>query len=70
VISRIRSRACAWPCPAGGTGVGGLLAEARGLLEYSMIWAIVLAVAVVSVALYWSVGTIEQRALRRFAGRS
>ncbi|MCW2878098.1 MAG: binding-protein-dependent transporter inner rane component [Sphaerisporangium sp.] len=55
---------------ASGTGVGGLLGEARGFLEYSMIWAVALAVAVVSVGLYWSVGTIEQRALRRFAGRS
>lgn len=52
---------------ATGYGLGNLLNEARGELDYGMIWAVAFVAIAVSVGFYQIVRLIETRMLRRFA---
>ena len=51
---------------ATGYGLGNLLNEARGELDYGMIWAVAFVAIAVSVAFYQFVRLIETHILRRF----
>ncbi len=51
---------------ATGYGLGNLLNEARGELDYGMIWAVAFVAIAVSVGFYQIVRLIETRVLRRF----
>lgn len=51
-------------------GIGDLIGQARGELDYTIPWAVAAAVATVSVALYSGVGALEHRMLRRRVGRT
>jgi ABC-type nitrate/sulfonate/bicarbonate transport system permease component len=51
---------------ATGYGLGNLLNEARGELDYGMIWAVAFVTIAVSVGFYQLVRLIETRLLRRF----
>ena len=51
---------------ATGTGLGNLLNEARGRLDYGMIWAVAAVAVLLSVLLYEAAGLLERRVLRRF----
>jgi ABC-type nitrate/sulfonate/bicarbonate transport system permease component len=51
---------------ATGYGLGNLLNEARGELDYGMIWAVAFVAIAVSVGFYQLVRLIETRVLRRF----
>ena len=46
---------------ATGRGLGGLMNQSRGFLDYGMIWTVALASVLVSVALYQLVGALERR---------
>jgi len=52
---------------ATGTGIGNLINQARGLLDYGMIWAVAAAAVIVALTLTQLVGAIEHRVWRRFA---
>ena len=52
---------------ATGTGVGNLLNESRGTLDYGMIWSVAVAAIVIAVALHAVVAAIERTVLRRYA---
>ncbi|MDQ0394409.1 ABC transporter permease [Labrys monachus] len=54
---------------ATGRGLGNLLNQARGRLDYGMIWAVALVSVLISVALYQLVVAGERVTLRRFGGR-
>lgn len=51
---------------ATGTGLGNLLNQARGYLDYGMIWTVALVSVLVSVLFYQLVSLLERRVLRRF----
>jgi ABC-type nitrate/sulfonate/bicarbonate transport system permease component len=51
---------------ATGYGLGNLLNEARGELDYGMIWAVAFVAIAVSVCFYQLVRVIETRVLKRF----
>ncbi len=52
---------------ATGTGVGNLLNESRGVLDFGMIWSVAVVAIVIAVALHSLVAAIERVVLRRFA---
>jgi ABC-type nitrate/sulfonate/bicarbonate transport system permease component len=52
---------------ATGTGVGNLLNESRGMLDFGMIWSVAVAAIVIAVALHAAVAAIERAVLRRYA---
>ena len=54
---------------ATGYGLGNLLNEARGELDYGMIWAVAFVAVAVSVGFYQLVRLIETRLLRAFPAR-
>lgn len=55
---------------ATGRGVGNLLNQSRGMLDYGMIWSVALVSVIVSIALYQIVGTIEALMARRRPARA
>lgn len=52
---------------ATGMGLGNLLNESRGRLDYGMIWSVAAVSVLVAVAFYELMATLERRVLRRFA---
>jgi len=50
---------------ATGTGLGNLLNQSRGYLDYGMIWAVAVASVLLSVAFYQAVVLVERRVLGR-----
>jgi ABC-type nitrate/sulfonate/bicarbonate transport system permease component len=50
-----------------GTGLGGLLGQSRGYLDYRMMWAIAVVVAVISVLAYAAVQRAETALLRHWS---
>jgi ABC-type nitrate/sulfonate/bicarbonate transport system permease component len=50
---------------ATGTGLGNLLNQSRGYLDYGMIWAVAVISVLISVLFYQIVVVIERRTLRR-----
>jgi len=52
---------------ATGTGVGNLLNESRGTLDFGMIWSVAVAAIAIAVALNAGVSAIERAVLRRYA---
>ena len=50
---------------ATGRGLGNLLNQARGHLDYGMIWSVALVSVLISVALYQVVLTVEHQTARR-----
>jgi sulfonate transport system permease protein len=52
---------------ATGRGLGNLLNESRGELDYGMIWAVAAVSAVISIAFYLLIQTLEQRIRGRLA---
>lgn len=50
---------------ATGTGLGNLLNQSRGYLDYGMIWAVASVSVCVSVAFYYAVLMVERRTLQR-----
>jgi ABC-type nitrate/sulfonate/bicarbonate transport system permease component len=55
---------------ATGRGLGGMLATARGTLDYGMLWSVAIVVAILSVMAYNGVAAAERATLRRWAGRT
>jgi ABC-type nitrate/sulfonate/bicarbonate transport system permease component len=55
---------------ATGKGLGGLLAAARGTLDFGMLWSVAIVVAVLSATAYNGVAAAERATLRRWAGRT
>lgn len=51
---------------ATGTGLGNLLNQARGYLDYGMVWTVALVSVLVSVLFYQLVAALEAPVLRRF----
>jgi ABC-type nitrate/sulfonate/bicarbonate transport system permease component len=51
---------------ATGTGLGNLLNQARGYLDYGMIWTVAVVSVMVSVLFYQLVAAFEEPVLRRF----
>ena len=49
-----------------GTGVGGLILEARGRLEFSLLWSVAVVVTLLSVLAYSGVSVAERWARHRF----
>lgn len=52
---------------ATGTGLGNLLNQSRGYMDYGMIWTVAVSSVIISVILYQLVGVIETWLLRRGA---
>lgn len=52
---------------ATGRGIGNLMALSASLSDYAMLWATIVAVAVLSVALYAAVAALERRVLAVYA---
>jgi ABC-type nitrate/sulfonate/bicarbonate transport system permease component len=52
---------------ATGTGIGNLLNESRGMLDFGMIWSVSVVAIVIAVSLNGAVVAIERFALRRYA---
>ena len=52
---------------ATGTGLGNLLNEARGRMDYGTIWSVAVVSVAVAVALHAAAAALERRVLRRFA---
>lgn len=52
---------------ATGTGIGNLLNESRGMLDFGMIWSVAVVAIVIAVSLNGAVAIIEKFALRRYA---
>ena len=50
---------------ATGTGLGNLLNQSRGYLDYGMIWAVAVVSVLISVAFYQTVVLVERRVLGR-----
>jgi ABC-type nitrate/sulfonate/bicarbonate transport system permease component len=55
---------------ATGTGLGNLLNQSRGYLDYGMIWAVALVSVLVSVLFYQLVSLLEARVLGRYGMRA
>ena len=51
---------------ATGTGLGNLLNQSRGYLDYGMIWAVAVVSVLLSVLFYQAVVVVERRVLGRF----
>jgi sulfonate transport system permease protein len=49
-----------------GTGVGSLILQARGRLEFSLLWSVAVVVTLLSVLAYAGVGVVERWSRRRF----
>ena len=49
---------------ATGTGLGNLLNQSRGYMDYGMIWSVAVVSVIISVSLYHLVGVLERRLLR------
>ena len=49
---------------ATGTGLGNLLNQSRGYMDYGMIWTVAVVSVIISVSLYHLVGLLERRLLR------
>ncbi|MCU1378254.1 MAG: ssuC 10 [Acidimicrobiales bacterium] len=49
-----------------GTGVGQLILQARGRLEFSLLWSVAAVVTLISVIAYGTVGLLERWCQRRF----
>jgi ABC-type nitrate/sulfonate/bicarbonate transport system permease component len=49
---------------ATGTGLGNLLNQSRGYMDYGMIWSVAVVSVIISVSLYQLVGLLERRLLR------
>ena len=52
---------------ATGTGLGNLLNEARGMMDYGTVWSVAVVSVAVAVALHAAAAAIERRVLRRYA---
>ncbi len=52
---------------ATGTGIGNLLNESRGTLDFGMIWSVAVVAIVIAVTLNTLVATLERSVLRRYA---
>jgi ABC-type nitrate/sulfonate/bicarbonate transport system permease component len=52
---------------ATGTGVGNLLNESRGMLDFGMIWSVAVAAILIAVGLTAAVAAVERVVLRRYA---
>jgi sulfonate transport system permease protein len=52
---------------ATGTGIGNLLNESRGMLDYGMIWNVAVTAVVIALCICLAVRVVERRMLRRFA---
>ena len=52
---------------ATGTGIGNLLNESRGMMDFGMIWSVAVVAIVIAVALHAAVSAIERTVLRRYA---
>lgn len=52
---------------ATGTGIGNLLNESRGMMDFGMIWSVTVVAIVIAVTLHAAVSAIERAVLRRFA---
>ena len=52
---------------ATGTGIGNLLNESRGMLDFGMIWSVSVVAIVIAVSLNGAVVALEKFALRRYA---
>jgi sulfonate transport system permease protein len=52
---------------ATGTGIGNLLNESRGMLDFGMIWSVSVVAIVIAVCLNGTVVALEKFALRRYA---
>lgn len=50
-----------------GAGLGGLLGQSRGYLDYGMMWVVCVVVAAISVAIYALAQSAESAVLRRVA---
>jgi ABC-type nitrate/sulfonate/bicarbonate transport system permease component len=53
---------------ATGRGLGGLMNQSRGFLDYGMIWSVALVSVLISVALYKGIEALERRWARRLTG--
>ena len=52
---------------ATGTGIGNLLNESRGMMDFGMIWSVAVVAVLIAVALHAAVSAIERAVLRRYA---
>jgi ABC-type nitrate/sulfonate/bicarbonate transport system permease component len=52
---------------ATGTGIGNLLNESRGTLDFGMIWSVAVVAILIAVALHAAVAAIERSVLQRYA---
>ncbi len=52
---------------ATGTGIGNLLNESRGMMDFGMIWSVAVVAIVIAVALHAAVSAVERVVLRRYA---
>jgi ABC-type nitrate/sulfonate/bicarbonate transport system permease component len=55
---------------ATGTGLGNLLNQSRGYLDYGMIWTVAMVSVLLSVFFYEVVASIERRVLGRMGMQS
>src|SRR5207253_2055979 len=55
---------------ATGTGLGNLLNESRGRLDYGMIWTVAAVSVLVAITLTQFVGVMERYVVRRFSGQA
>ncbi len=53
-----------------GTGLGNLLNQSRGYLDYGMIWTVAVVSVLIAVVFYQIVVVIEKRTLRRLGMRT
>lgn len=52
---------------ATGTGIGNLLNESRGMLDFSMIWSVSMIAIAIAVAFHLAVAALERAVLHRYA---
>jgi ABC-type nitrate/sulfonate/bicarbonate transport system permease component len=52
---------------ATGTGLGNLLNEARGMMDYGTVWSVAVVSVAAAVALHAAAAAVERRVLRRYA---
>ena len=52
---------------ATGTGIGNLLNESRGMMDFGMIWSVAVVAILIAVALHAAVSAVERVVLRRYA---
>ena len=50
---------------ATGVGLGNLLNQSRGYLDYAMIWAVAVVSVILSIVFYQAVAAVEHRVLAR-----